>query len=93
MMSEYISVDVEYSDDPDLVRIVTNLRLAPSGAEYYPDRDAGDVGSPLAQTLFSIESLSALDIYDNYLTVRLDPDAEWYAVIDEITEALKDFFL
>ena len=92
-MSEYISVDVEYSDDPDLVRIVTNLRLAPSGAESYVDRDGGDVGSPLAQTLFSIDGLAALDIEDNCLTVRRNPDTEWYALIDEITEALKDFFL
>ena len=92
-MSEYISVDVEYSDDPDLVRIMTNLRLAPAGAESYPNRDEGDVGSPLAQTLFGIDGLEALDIEGGNLTVRRNPDTEWYALIDEITEALKDFFL
>jgi len=92
-MSEYISIDIEYSDDPDVVRLVTNLRLAQSGAESYPDHDAGDIGSPLAQTLFSIDGLAALEIDEHSLAVRRSPDTEWFALIDEITEALKDFYL
>jgi hypothetical protein len=93
-MSEYINVDVEYDDDdPDVARLKTNLDLAPEGDESYPDREAGEEGSTLAQFLFEIEGLAALSIAGGTLTVHRNPDVEWYALVDEITSALKAFFL
>lgn len=92
-MSEYISVEPEYADDPNVVRLITNLDLAPDGAESYPNRAAGEEGSPLAQFLFEIEAIRALEIEDGTLTVRRAAQAEWHALIDEIREALKEFFL
>ncbi len=44
-------------------------------------------------TLFGIDGLLALDLEDNVMTIRRDPAQEWPALIDEITAALKDFFL
>ncbi len=92
-MSEYITVTVENTDDADRVRLVTNLNLAPDGPESYANRAEGDEGSPLAQTLFALEGLAALDIEGGTLIVRRDPGTEWPPLIDDITEALKDFFL
>ncbi len=92
-MSEYITVQTEYSDDLDEVRLVTNLNLAPDGPESYGSPADGDEGSPLAQTLFGIGGLAALDIEAGTLIVRRDPGVEWPPLIDDITEALKDFFL
>ena len=92
-MSEYIAVDVETGDDPEVIRLVTNLKLAPEGPESYTSRADGDEGSPLAQALFGIEGLDALEIAENILVVRRAPDVEWYDLVDDITEALKDFFL
>ncbi len=92
-MSEYITVRAEYSDDPDEVRLVTNLNLAPEGPESYGCPAEGDEGSPLAQTLFGIGGLVALDIAGGVMTVRRDSGVEWPPLIDDITEALKDFFL
>lgn len=92
-MSEYISIEPEYTDDPDAVRIVTNLDLAPDGPERYPTRAAGEEGSALAQCLFEIEVIRALEISGGTLTVWREPDTEWHALIDEISTALKEFFL
>lgn len=92
-MSEYISVNPEYTDDPNVVNLETNLDLAPDGDEHYPDRESGDEGSPLAQFLFGIEGLEALDIRGGMLMVRRAPEIEWHALIDEITNALREFFL
>jgi hypothetical protein len=92
-MSEYITVEPETTDDPNCMRLVTNLNLTPNGSESYPNRQEGDLGSPLAQTLFSIEALAALDIEDGTLTAWRDPDAEWTMLIEDISAALKDFFL
>ncbi len=92
-MSEYITVRAEYTDDPDEVRLLTNLKLAPEGPESYPNPAEGDEGSPLAQTLFGIGGIVALDIEGGTLAVLRDPGVEWPPLIDDITEALKDFFL
>ncbi len=92
-MSEYITIQTEYGDDPDQVKLMTNLKLAPEGPESYANREEGDEGSPLAQTLFGIEGLAALDIEGGVLSVHREPDVEWPALIDDITAALKDFFL
>ena len=92
-MSEYISVDVEYEDDPDRAGFVTNLDLAPEGPEHYPDRESGMSGSALAQFLFEIMGLAALDIDGKTLHVQRRPGYEWHALIDDINEALKEFFL
>ncbi len=92
-MSEYIAVEVEPTDHPDCMRLVTNLNLTPNGPESYPNREEGDQGSPLAQTLFGIDSLAALDMDAGGLIVWREPDAEWPALIDDITAALRDFYL
>jgi hypothetical protein len=94
-MSEYIRVDVEALDDPNSMKLITNLNLTPGGPESYANRDEGDEGSPLAQTLFAINGLAALDMDSGIMILQRDPsaDIEWPALIDEITTALKDFFL
>lgn len=92
-MSEYITIEAEYSDDPDEVRLSTNLRLAQGEPESYASREQGDLGSPLAQTLFGIEGLRALQIDGGTLTVQRAAGIEWHTLIDEISIALKDFFL
>jgi hypothetical protein len=92
-MSEYISLNPEYGLDPDLVTLITNLDLAPEGVERYANRAEGEEGSPLAQFLFQIEGLAALEIDGKRLTVRRAPNVEWHALLDEIAAALKEFFL
>lgn len=92
-MSEYITVNIEITDDLDHVRLITNQTLAPHAPEQYNRRVEGEEGSPLAQTLFQIEGLIALEIEDKTLLVQRDPRVDWPILIDEITIALKDFFL
>lgn len=92
-MSEYITIDTEPTDDPDVLIVETNQSLAPEGREDYPDAASGEEGSPLAQALFTIEGIAALTLEGTTLIVRRAPEAEWFALMDEISAALKDFFL
>ncbi len=92
-MSEYISFEIEATDHPDCVLLGCNLNLAANGREQYSNRDEGDQGSPLAQTLFGITGLAALGIEGSTLTVWREPDTEWYALIDDVTKVVRDFFL
>lgn len=92
-MSEYIEIDVEESDDPDVMLLVTNLTLTDDGVERYDSADALEVGSPLAQFLSPIEGIARLVIETDHLIVTRDPEAPWHAVIEEISAAIKEFFL
>lgn len=92
-MSEYITIDVEPTENPQVVIIHTNQNLAPAGDEHYPDPASGETGSPLAQALFAVDGIIALTITGNDLIVSHHPDVELFALIDEIDTALKDFFL
>ena len=93
-MSEYFTVEVEPTDDPNTRELITNHMLAPGDEEIYRSREAGDEGSPLAQALFhAVDGITALRIVDESLFVTRDPAYTWEFVVDEIRDVLRDFFL
>ncbi|GAB4575118.1 MAG: hypothetical protein Kow0077_25070 [Anaerolineae bacterium] len=92
-MSEYITLDVEDTEDPQTVVIKTNLLLAPDGPEHYDDRVSGEHGSPLAQTIFAIAGVQALTLEENDMIITFSPETELFVLVDELDAALKDFFL
>jgi hypothetical protein len=92
-MSEYVTVETEPTDDPDVLEIVTNQTLTPNSEEVYPDAATAENGSPIAHMLFGVEGVRALTITESTLLVRRDPEAAWEAIVDEIRDALRDFFL
>ncbi len=92
-MSEYITINTEQTDDPDVLRIETNQQLTIDPIEVYPDMTSGEEGSPLAQTLFAIDGIKALTLKDKTMLVTREPGIEWFVLINEISAALKDFFL
>lgn len=93
-MSEYITFDTQTTDHPDRLMIITNQRLAPGGDEIYADFAAGDEGTPIAQMLFNgVSGLRALSLSGGTITITRDPDFSWEEIVDEVRDALRDFFL
>ncbi|MCA0457032.1 MAG: NifU N-terminal domain-containing protein [Chloroflexi bacterium] len=93
-MSEYVTVETQPTDNPDILEIITNQRIALEGDEVYDSFEAGDEGSPIAQMLFNgVRGLQALTISGSTLLVTRDPDVPWEEMVDEIRDALRDFFL
>ncbi len=92
-MSEYVTVETRPTGDPDVLEIVTNQTLTEDDEEVYDTPEAGDEGSPLAQTLFVVEGIRALTIMERALLVTRDPDMPWEDIVDEVRDALRDFFL
>ena len=93
-MSEYVTVEVEYGDDPNIAELYVNQTLTEAEEERYADREAGDMGSPIAQLLFgAVDGIESLIIAPDQLTIRRAPDQPWEAIIDETRDALRDFFL
>ncbi len=92
-MSEYIEIETAGSDDRTSVTFFTNLRLSSGSLESYDSLEEMEEGSPLAQSLAVIPGLSRLRIAGQELTIWREPGAEWYALVEDVTAVLKDFFL
>jgi hypothetical protein len=92
-MSEYVTVETEPTDHPDVMEIITNQHLA-DVTEVYVNSEAGNVGSPIAQMLFNgVPGIEALTITSDSLLITRAPDFTWEEIIDEVRDALRDFFL
>lgn len=93
-MSEYVTVETQPTDHPDVLEIITNQQLAVDGDELYNNYDEGDEGTPIAQMLFNgVRGLRALAITGTSLRLTRDPDVPWEEIVDEVRDALRDFFL
>lgn len=92
-MSEYIDIETELGDDR-VVLFHTNLKLtAAGGEEFYASADELEEGSPVAQALIVVAGIDTLAMSEGEMTITTRPDADWHAVIADVTAALKDFFL
>ena len=93
-MSEYVTVEAQATDDPDVLELVTNQTLTLDGDEVYDSFEAGDEGTPIAQMLFDgIRGIRALTLTEHTLLITRDPDTSWEEIVDEVRDALRDFFL
>lgn len=93
-MSEYVTVEMEPTADPNIIELITNQTLTQAGEEVYPTPAAGDEGSPIAQMLFSgVPGIRALTITEDTLIITRVPDVAWETLVDEVRDALRDFFL
>lgn len=93
-MSEYFTVETEPTDDPNTIELITNHTLEIDGEEVYETPEAGEIGSPLAQTVFfGVDGVRALRIQGESLFVTRDPAVPWEAIVDDVRDALRDFFL
>lgn len=93
-MSEYVTVEVEYGDDTDIADLYVNQVLTTEGEERYRNPAAGDLGSPIAQMLYTaVEGIIGLIVSEDCLTIQRDPDYPWEAIIDEVRDALRDWYL
>ena len=93
-MSEYVTVDFEPGDHALVAELYVNQLLATDGEERYASPDEGEVGSPLAQMLFAaVDGIASLTISEDCLVITRAPDYEWESIIDEVRDALRDWYL
>ncbi|MBI5668334.1 MAG: NifU N-terminal domain-containing protein [Chloroflexi bacterium] len=93
-MSEYVTIDTRATSNPDVIEIITNMTLTDSAEEVYRSFEDGDQGSPIAQMLFNaVPGLAGLVITPNTLAVIRKPDVPWETIVDDVRDALRDFFL
>jgi len=92
-MPEYVTFEIETTDDPDVRLLFINQRLT-DAAEVYATAQEGAVGSPIAQLIcLDVGGVAALTIQPDHLVVTREPDVDWIVLIDEIRDAIRDFYL
>jgi hypothetical protein len=93
-MTEYIEIKAEPTNDPEAIRLITNLDLTAGGPpETYASPEEGDNGSPVAQAIFTVPGVAWLRLEGREASIRRTPDVEWHDLIQDVSDALKDFFL
>lgn len=93
-VSEYVTVESEPGEDPELIEVFTNQRLSVAGREHYGDGTEGEYGSPVAQLLYeSVPGIGELTICADSLRIRRLPGHTHEEIVDAVRAALRDFFL
>ena len=93
-MSEYVTVEIEFSENPDIVELTINQVLTLDKTETYKSAIDGEIGSPLAQMLFAaVDGVAQLVISEDSLTITRDKTVPWEVIIDEVRDALRDWYL
>ncbi|MEM7801153.1 MAG: hypothetical protein AAF633_18315 [Chloroflexota bacterium] len=94
-MSEYIEIETEVDEEtPFTIHFFTNLLLTRSDStERYESTLELAEGSPLAQALLPIMGIETCEIERSTLTIQHDPNVPEYAIVADVSAAIKDFFL
>lgn len=93
-MSEYVTVEVEYTQNPLVADLFINQSLTLQDEEAYQSSEEGEVGSPIAQMLFTaVDGIQALIITEDCLTITREETIPWESIIDEVRDALRDWYL
>ena len=92
-MSEYMEIETETTEDPNVMSFYTNLTLSVETIERYSSVSEMEEGSALAQALAFVEGLVALEIDGQDMLVTSDGEMPWHIIISEISAIIKDFFL
>lgn len=93
-MSEYVTIEVEYTDNPDVADLFINQILTHDEQEIYDSLQEGEVGSPIAQMLFlAVDGIHQLVITEDCLTITRQKGMAWESIIDDVRDALRDWYL
>ncbi len=92
-MSEYMEIETDTTENPNVMQFYTNLTLAVETVERYGSVEEMEEGSALAQALAFVEGLVALEIDGKEMLVTSDGEMPWHIIISEISAIVKDFFL
>jgi Fe-S cluster biogenesis protein NfuA len=90
---QYIHLYTEASPNPDSIKVVLNLILAPEGKDFHFHRGDQAGQSPLAEALFSgFPWLSQVFLMNNFITLTRDSDTDWYELLAEVKPFIKNWF-
>lgn len=86
---EPVQVLTEFTPNPNSLKFNTNREILASGTAFYSSLEKAS-GSPLAQKLFSVESIAEVFIGHEFVTVTRSADVKsWAKIISQVTEIIR----
>ncbi len=94
-MSEYVTIEVETTPNPDVMELYVNQTLThDEEEEVYDSPDDGEEGSPIAQMLYgAVDGIQKLVIMEDCIVITRQAGVPWESIVDEVRDALRDWFL
>lgn len=86
-----VSVNLEFTPNPDTLKYVTSVTLLPSGAANFVSLESAKNKSPLAEKLFELQGLRAVMIGTNFVTVTLSSQDKMTELNQKIIEVMKSY--
>jgi Fe-S cluster biogenesis protein NfuA len=86
-----ISVDLEFTPNPNTLKYVVNRALLLMGAENFKTRDSAVEASELAVTLFDVTGITQVMVGKNFVTITLGDQDSLTELNDKIIDTIKNF--
>jgi NFU1 iron-sulfur cluster scaffold homolog, mitochondrial len=86
-----VTVYAEMTPNPQAMKFVTDIFLCENPIEYSSPAQAD--GNQLAKKMFEFAGIKNVFILSNFITLTKEGSQDWYELIGEIREAIRNYFL
>jgi Fe-S cluster biogenesis protein NfuA len=87
--NETVTISLEWTPNPNTIKLLTNRELLPRGAVNFTSVDAAGA-SPLAKRLFGIEAVTGVMLGTNFVTLTKSEEGDWIELHRLAVEILTD---
>lgn len=87
--NEPITISLEWTPNPNTIKLLTSRQLIPKGAVNFTDIEAA-APSPLGQRLLKINGVTGVMIGTNFVTLTKSEDGDWIELHRSAVETLND---
>jgi Fe-S cluster biogenesis protein NfuA len=87
--NETVTISLEWTPNPNTIKLLTNRELLPRGAVNFTSGDAAGA-SPLAKRLFGIEAVTGVMLGTNFVTLTKSEEGDWIELHRQAVEILTD---
>ncbi len=85
--NQALQISIQLTPNPNSLQFCANRELVTGGSYNFPDSESAK-GSPLAEALFGLGSVSGVLIGRDFVTVTKKPEQEWSVIAASISEVL-----
>jgi Fe-S cluster biogenesis protein NfuA len=83
-----VSINLEFTPNPNTLKFVVNRQFMERGAANFPDASKAEQ-SPLAKRLFEVPGISAVLIGTNFVTITKGEKGDWDILAERVPQAIE----
>lgn len=85
-----VSIYTEATPNPEALKFVSNKMLVHGNSAHFENAEQANL-SPLATQLFVFPFVKEVFIMNNFVTITKQGDQDWYEIMQELRQFLKEF--